>query len=620
MLNLGMVRPGQTIYIPFDSFDGGTGASITLTGLATTDIEVYKDASMTQRGSDSGFSLMDTDGIDLDTITGIHGIQIDLADNTTAGFWAAGSKYWVVISSVTIDAQTVNFIAAYFTIGYPDALHNTTIATLSSQTSFTLTDGPAEDDALNGCVVVIHDVASKVQHGFAIVSDYTGASKTVTLVAGTTFTAAATDNISFYPPSNITHAAQVAWGSGAITAGVLASDTITAAKIAAGAITNAKFAAGAIDAAALAADASTEINAAVLAVLGALNDAAADGAVTTTDTMVAYLKQIINTLEGAPGMPTWPAAVAPGNGVSIAEALRYLYDQVGVAGAGLTAVDDAVLAAIPSAATIADAVWDEAQAGHVGAGTFGEIASEIADILTDTGTTLQGELDGIQADTEDIQTRLPAALTADGNIKADTLRIGGTLQTANDVGADVNDILADTGTDGVVVAAASKTGYALSAAGIQAIWDALTAALTTVGSIGKLIVDNLNATVGSRASQTTLDTLDDYVDSEVAAIKAVTDKLDTSLELDGAVYRFTTNALEQGPGGGAGIADAVWDEDQGEGETARQLMRGIRAALFGKLQDAATVNPKFYAADGSTVRINATVDGTGDRDSVTVNL
>jgi hypothetical protein len=36
----------------------------------------------------------------------------------------------------------------------------------------------------------------------------------------------------------------------------------------------------------------------------------------------------------------------------------------------------------------------------------------LADILTDTGTTLQGELDGIQADTEDIQSRLPAALVS----------------------------------------------------------------------------------------------------------------------------------------------------------------------------------------------------------------
>jgi hypothetical protein len=43
-----------------------------------------------------------------------------------------------------------------------------------------------------------------------------------------------------------------------------------------------------------------------------------------------------------------------------------------------------------------------------------------------------------------------------------------------------------------------KTGYSLSAGGVQAIWDALTSALTTVGSIGKLLVDNINATISSR--------------------------------------------------------------------------------------------------------------------------
>lgn len=36
-----------------------------------------------------------------------------------------------------------------------------------------------------------------------------------------------------------------------------------------------------------------------------------------------------------------------------------------------------------------------------------------------------------------------------------------------------------------------KTGYSLSSAGIQAIWDALTSSLTTAGSIGKYIIDNL---------------------------------------------------------------------------------------------------------------------------------
>ena len=50
-----------------------------------------------------------------------------------------------------------------------------------------------------------------------------------------------------------------------------------------------------------------------------------------------------------------------------------------------------------------------------------------------------------------------------------------------------------------------KTGYGLSAAAVQAVWDALTSALTTAGSIGKHIVDNLVA-------------------GAIAAIKAQTDK------------------------------------------------------------------------------------------------
>lgn len=197
MIDFGTVQPGTTLYIPFATYDSNDpSASVTISGLATTDIEVYKDGSTTQRASDSGYALLDTDGIDFDTITGIHGISIDLSDNTTAGFWAAGSQYTVVISSITVDAATINFIAATFRIGYPQAILNTTIATLSTQTSFTLTAGPAEDDALNGRQVIIHDVASGVQVGHAVISDYTGSTKTVTLAAATTFTIAATDNIS----------------------------------------------------------------------------------------------------------------------------------------------------------------------------------------------------------------------------------------------------------------------------------------------------------------------------------------------------------------------------------------------------------------------------------------
>ena len=117
MINWGKVPLASVLPFIFDSFDGGTGASITLTGLAVGDIFIYKGTSMTQRASTSGFTLLETDGIDLDTNTGIHGFSIDTGDNTDAGFFVAGSFYTVVVASVTIDAQTVNFVAGTFWLG-----------------------------------------------------------------------------------------------------------------------------------------------------------------------------------------------------------------------------------------------------------------------------------------------------------------------------------------------------------------------------------------------------------------------------------------------------------------------------------------------------------------------
>lgn len=319
MIDFGTVRPGTTLYIPFATYDSNDPtASVTTTGLGTTDIEIYKDGGTTQRGSDNGYALLDTDGIDFDGLTGIHGFSVNLADNSTAGFYAAGSQYWVVVSSITVDSGTISFIAATFRIGYPDAILNTTIATLASQTSFTLTAGPSDDNALLGCVVLIHDVASAVQMEMGVCSAYTGSTKTVTLAADPgVFTAAASDNIAFYFPINtrwitqtaqtardigasvllssgtgtgqvtltsgrvnadLTHiataavstttaqlgvnvvnAAGTAWGSGAITAASVATGAITNAKFAAGAIDAAAIANGAIDAATFAADVDAEI-------------------------------------------------------------------------------------------------------------------------------------------------------------------------------------------------------------------------------------------------------------------------------------------------------------------------------------------------------------------------
>ena len=183
-LNLGMVRPGSTILVPFHTFtsDDPT-ASVAIADFALADIGIYKALSMTERLSTTGVVLLETDGIDLDGAVGIGGFSIDLSSNATAGFYSAGSHYYVTVGPVTIDGATVNFVAATFSIGFPDAIINTTVASATSDTQFILTDGPAEADVLIGCPILIQAVASAVGVGIQMghISDYIVTTKEVFL-------------------------------------------------------------------------------------------------------------------------------------------------------------------------------------------------------------------------------------------------------------------------------------------------------------------------------------------------------------------------------------------------------------------------------------------------------
>lgn len=58
---------------------------------------------------------------------------------------------------------------------------------------------------------------------------------------------------------------------------------------------------------------------------------------------------------------------------------------------------DATALATDAVEEIADQIWDELQAGHVAAGTFGEIATEIATLLTRISAARAGFLDTLQA-------------------------------------------------------------------------------------------------------------------------------------------------------------------------------------------------------------------------------
>ena len=170
-----------------------------------------------------------------------------------------------------------------------------------------------------------------------------------------------------------------------------------------------------------------------------------------------------------------------------------------------------------------------------------------------------------------------------------------------------------------------KTGYALSSAGVQAIWDALSSALTTVGSIGKRIVDYLtgdaygvvnNGTYGNAAIKTVADSIKAKTDSLPAAPAATGDCI-TAAGVRSAV----------------GMASANFDTQIGTLATASALS-SVSSALTTAAANVATILGKFTGitllaqwlgamagkqTPNSTAlaEINATGAGSGDYSATT---
>ena len=115
-----------------------------------------------------------------------------------------------------------------------------------------------------------------------------------------------------------------------------------------------------------------------------------------------------------------------------------------------------------------------------------------------------------------------------------------------------------------------KTGFSLSTAGVLAIWHQLTAAVVTASTMGKLVIDFLNATITSRATSAKQDTMEttlglaatesnvnskhsttdgkiDFIQSDITLVKAETDLLDGMIIEDSAGNQFTVAALRNAP-------------------------------------------------------------------------
>ena len=66
-----------------------------------------------------------------------------------------------------------------------------------------------------------------------------------------------------------------------------------------------------------------------------------------------------------------------------------------------------------------------------------------------------------------------------------------------------------------------KSEFSLSTIGIKGIWDQATSVLTTIGSVGKLIVDNINATISSRSPSSEYDTEMARIDTTISSRNAI---------------------------------------------------------------------------------------------------
>lgn len=383
--------------------------------------------------------------------------------------------------------------------------------------------------------------------------------------------------------------------AGAITATAIANDAITAAKIAAGAIDAATFAAD-VDAEArswlgLATNnLDTQIAAVKSDTAAVLLDTGTDGVVLAADAITSA-KIADNAIAAehlaaeAIDFATFAADCKTGTG------LKANVESITAGAITATAIADAAI----DNATFAADVGSTAYASNIIALAVRKVLDELnLDHLMKTGdatltnivadNTAMAHLMAIDADISDyddsthsleaiagaggggaptveqIRAEIDLNSTKLADIVADTNELQGAWANGGRLDLIIDAIVDDTGTSGVKLADASigldtfdnMTAYPLKYPDQESTKVARTGAdADTLETLSDEI-----AAVKSDTADILTDTgttLDGIVDS----IKTTTDKLDTALELDGAVYRFTENALEEGGAGGGATAEEV---------------------------------------------------------------
>ena len=372
-----------------------------------------------------------------------------------------------------------------------------------------------------------------------------------------------------------------------------------------------------------------------------LNASAVGSVAGNVDGSVASVTGAVGSVTGAVGSVTGAVGSVTGNvGGTIngltATALADLFDtdsgttySSAVAGSVVKEIaDNSGGGTPPTAAAIADAVWDEATADHTTAGTTGKklgdlptsgttdwTANEKTELkavlgITDTGTpdntpasgalyeiqgaTFSTATDSLEAlrnrgDTAwitaagfsthsaaDVWAVATRVLTAGTNLNditaADVWAAGTRTLTALDEDSTTIDLNATTigtvttVTNGVTVTTNNdKSGYSLSAAGVDAIWDEVQSGHATAGSFGIYLNEAISGIDDNPWDNGTRTLTAGTKDTEIDAIKAKTDNLPTD-PADASDIAASFAGLNDPSA--ATIADAVWDETSADHTSA----------------------------------------------------
>jgi hypothetical protein len=480
------------------------------------------------------FPFLDADG-DLvtaattpDAERSLNGDTFADCTNESTEIATGSGVYYLTLTAAEMTADIVTVIAKSATAGM-----KTTVATLyprklvqfkASATSaagaagtITFDAGASTiDDFYNGMVIVATlDGAVETR----IITDYVGSTKVASVTpnwnttpdSDDTFIVYLTPEMSHYVRAdvlaiagaavstsaaqlgvNVVNAGGTAWASGAITAAVIATgaidadaiadNAIDAGAIAADAITAAKIADGAIDAATFAANAITST---VIA-----NDAITDAKV-AADVTIASVTGAVGSVTGNVG-----GNVTGTIGGLTAAALKDFFDTdsattyaSAVAGSVVKEIADNAGGSALTEAGIAAAVWDLDATSHQTQGTFGQAIGDPA------------------ADTDTI------------------------YALANSIKSDTAAILADTGTDGVIVASIANnaiTAAAIATGAIDA--DAIADNAIDAGAIAadaitaaKIADGAIDAATFAAGAITATVIATDAIDNDAIAANAVTE-------------------------------------------------------------------------------------------------